>query len=103
LIRLNLISHHFQNAGRAFMHSSIGLSVAALALIAGCATTDNNQASATSDAAPAKVCETQYRVGSNIPNRDCRAAMTEDERQRTRDEIRNSLPPSPGRQTGGGG
>jgi hypothetical protein len=85
------------------MHSSIGLSVAALALIAGCATTDNNQASASSDAAAAKVCEREYRIGSNIPSHDCHPAMTEDERQRSLDEIRNSLKPSPGRQQPGGG
>lgn len=86
-----------------FMDPSIGLTVAALALIAGCASTDNNQASATSDGAPAKICEREYRVGSNIPSHDCRPAMTEEERQRTLDEIRNGIKPAPGRQPVGGG
>jgi len=74
-------------------------SVSALALTAvlvGCASTEQV---ASSDDKPQN-CRQETRVGSNIPVRDCRAAMTDEERARMIEQARNAartvVPTKPG-------
>jgi hypothetical protein len=71
------------------MHLRI-VSITVLSFVASCATTDQTVANAPAQ----KICEREYRVGSNIPTRDCRAAITDEERQRANDELRNAIKPS---------
>jgi hypothetical protein len=70
--------------------------VLALAAV-GCASTDQQAASAT----PAS-CEKEYRVGSNMPVRDCRPPTTAEERDRTVNELRNAPKPTTSRSSSGG-
>jgi len=69
-------------------------------LITGCANSpDTRTAEAQS---PAQVCVREYRVGSNIPVVNCSTPQSDEERQRTIDEIRNGVRPNPGVAAKGG-
>jgi hypothetical protein len=58
-------------------------------LAAGCASEPTRQ---TAEAAP-QPCQREYRVGSNIPVKNCDAPMTEEERQRMISDIQNQTKP----------
>jgi hypothetical protein len=53
-------------------------------------------------ATPAESCERTYKVGSNIPTRECAPVLTEAERQRNAEEFRNAVRPAPPITSGGG-
>lgn len=63
-----------------------------LATLAGCASAPepkNTQA-----AAPKLRCERETQIGSMMPKKDCGPAVTDDERRRLADELRNQTRPS---------
>jgi hypothetical protein len=70
--------------------------VLALAAV-GCASTEPQAVSATT-----ATCERGYRVGSNIPVRDCAAPTTDEERERTVNDLRNVPRPTTSKSTSGG-
>jgi hypothetical protein len=66
-------------------------SLAAL-LLAACASAPPEQQSA--EAKPQQVCERVYKVGVAIPVKECTTApLSEDERRRMQDELRNTVRP----------
>ena len=68
------------------------LTLPVLLVMAGCATTDAQQtaSNATTTQAP---CQREYRVGSNIPSKDCTPAMSDADRQRMQDDMRQATKP----------
>ena len=71
-----------------------------LALLSACAAPAKEVASKD---APKEECRREYRVGSNIPTVNCSAPQTEEERQRTIEEMRNTLRNAPNTKAMGGG
>ena len=70
-----------------------------MVLVAGCATPPpDTQVSQKT----AQQCEVTYRLGSNIPVRDCGPKVTEEERQATVEEWRNAVK-APNTPKGSGG
>ncbi len=62
-----------------------------LLLVGGCAATDSRQTTADAQ----EICTREYRVGSIIPVVNCEVPMTEEERRRMIDDVRNSVRPIP--------
>jgi len=63
-----------------------------LLLLAGCAATPPATDAQTADAT-APVCKRSYRMGSSIPETVCYADLSEADRQRQIDEVRNQTRP----------
>ena len=68
-----------------------------LLMLGGCAASDGKQ----STAEVQRVCTREYRVGSSIPVVNCEAPMTDEERQRSIEELRNGARPVPTKTVGG--
>ena len=62
-----------------------------LAALAGCANVPEQNAQA---AAPKVRCERETQIGSMMPKKDCGPAVSDDERRRLADELRNQTKPS---------
>ena len=64
---------------------------APLLLLAGCA---SNPTAAPTTKAEAVSCEREYRVGTLLPTKDCKAPISAEERQRLQDELGNKVRPN---------
>lgn len=60
-----------------------------LVLLAACAGTPQEPATA-----EAKTCDREYRTGSLMPSKECKAPVSEEERQRLNRELGNQIRPS---------
>jgi hypothetical protein len=63
-----------------------------LMILAGCATDQPPQSQEVAAAKPQ--CEREYRIGSNLPKKDCAPPMTAEERERLNAELRNIVKPN---------
>ncbi len=68
-----------------------------LLLLGGCAVNGGKQETVDEQ----KVCTREYRVGSSIPVVNCEAQMTDEERRRMIEDLRNSSRPVPTTTVGG--
>ncbi len=80
------------------MRVRLGLPLLLIAL-AGCVTGQDEK---TASATPTQTCTREYRVGSNIATKECSTPMTEAERQRMLDDLRNQTKPGAVTRTGAG-
>lgn len=62
-----------------------------LAAMTGCASAPQPNEQAT---APKMRCERETQIGSMMPKKDCAPAVSDDERRRLADEMRNQTKPS---------
>jgi len=76
-----------------------GFSALSLLLIGGCAATAEPKLAQEEQ----KICSREYRVGSTIPVVTCDAPRTEQDRQRTLDELREMTRPISGPRPAGSG
>ena len=77
--------------------------VTSLSVLLACATGCASAPETVAADAPKQECTRVYRVGSNVPIRECTTGVSEEERQRTIDEWRNAVRPAPARANPGGG